>query len=99
MEQLPAVATVRLTSPRSWRLPRSRLSALARREARQGFPRSAFKIRRVVVAGLGRGAVRAGTGAQQPLCPWLERDACPFLPALRRSIRGGRADLEPDARD
>ena len=37
MEQLPAVATVRLTSPRSWRLPRSRLSPLARREARQGF--------------------------------------------------------------
>ena len=37
MEQLPAVATVRLTSPRSWRLPRTRLSPLARREARQGY--------------------------------------------------------------
>jgi ABC-type sugar transport system permease subunit len=37
MEQLPAVAATRLTSPRSWRVPRVRLSALARREARQGY--------------------------------------------------------------
>ena len=37
MEQLPTVATSRLTSPRSWRLPRTRLTPLARREARQGF--------------------------------------------------------------
>lgn len=37
MEQLPAIATARLTSPRSWRLLRVRLTPLARREARQGF--------------------------------------------------------------
>jgi len=37
MEQLPAIATTRLTSPRSWRLPRVRLTPLARREARQGY--------------------------------------------------------------
>ena len=37
MEQLPTVATTRLASPRSWRLPRIRLTPLARREARQGF--------------------------------------------------------------
>jgi multiple sugar transport system permease protein len=37
MEQLPIVAATRLTSPRSWRLPRVRLSPLARREARQGY--------------------------------------------------------------
>ena len=37
MEQLPAIAARRLTSPRSWRLPRSRLTPLARREARQGY--------------------------------------------------------------
>ena len=37
MEQLPTVATTRLASPRSWRLPRNRLTPLARREARQGF--------------------------------------------------------------
>ena len=37
MEQLPALATTRLSSPRSWRLPRTRLTPLARREARQGY--------------------------------------------------------------
>ena len=37
MDQLPAIATARLTSPRSWRLRGPRLSALARREARQGY--------------------------------------------------------------
>ena len=37
MEPLPALATTRLTSPRSWRLHRTRLSPLARREARQGY--------------------------------------------------------------
>src|SRR4029078_3192981 len=37
MERLPALATTRLTSPRSWRLRRGRLTPLARREARQGF--------------------------------------------------------------
>jgi ABC-type sugar transport system permease subunit len=37
LEQLPTIATTRLTSPRSWRLPRIRLSPLARREARQGY--------------------------------------------------------------
>jgi multiple sugar transport system permease protein len=37
MEQLPAVATTRLISPRSWRLRRTRLTPLARREARQGY--------------------------------------------------------------
>ena len=36
MEELPALATSRLTSPRSWRLPRVRLTPLARHEARQG---------------------------------------------------------------
>src|SRR3954464_5676665 len=37
MEDLPAFATARLRSPRSWRLPRPRLTPLARREARQGY--------------------------------------------------------------
>ena len=37
MEELPALATTRLTSPRSWRLPRTSLTPLARREARQGY--------------------------------------------------------------
>lgn len=37
MEQLPALATTRLTSLRSWRLPRTHLTPLARREARQGY--------------------------------------------------------------
>ena len=37
MEPLPALATARLTSPRSWRLARPKLSPLARREARQGY--------------------------------------------------------------
>jgi ABC-type sugar transport system permease subunit len=37
VEQLPAIATARLTSPRSWRLRGLRLSPLARREARQGY--------------------------------------------------------------
>jgi multiple sugar transport system permease protein len=37
MEQLPALAATRLTSPRSWRLPRIRMTPLARREARQGY--------------------------------------------------------------
>src|SRR5215212_6105550 len=37
MEELPALATTRLTSPRSWRLPRTALTPLARREARQGY--------------------------------------------------------------
>jgi multiple sugar transport system permease protein len=37
LEGLPSVATARLTSPRSWRLSRPRLSPLARREARQGY--------------------------------------------------------------
>ena len=35
--ELPTLATTRLTSPRSWRLPRTRLTPLARREARQGY--------------------------------------------------------------
>jgi multiple sugar transport system permease protein len=35
--ELPTLATSRLASPRSWRLNRTRLSPLARREARQGF--------------------------------------------------------------
>src|SRR5258706_16267774 len=37
MDQLPTVASTRLASPRSWRVPRRRLTPLARREARQGF--------------------------------------------------------------
>ena len=37
MEQLPTIAAPRLTAPRTWRLPRTRLSPLARREARQGY--------------------------------------------------------------
>jgi ABC-type sugar transport system permease subunit len=37
VDQLPAIATARLMSPRSWRLARVRLSPLARREARQGL--------------------------------------------------------------
>src|SRR3954466_7518727 len=37
MDQLPALATTRLTSPRSWRIRRTRLTPLARREARQGY--------------------------------------------------------------
>jgi multiple sugar transport system permease protein len=37
MEPLPALATARLTSPRSWRLGRTKLTPLARREARQGY--------------------------------------------------------------
>ena len=37
MDQLPAIATPRLTAPRTWRLTRTRLSPLARREARQGY--------------------------------------------------------------
>jgi len=37
MEPLPTLATARLTSPRSWRFSRTRLSPLARREARQGL--------------------------------------------------------------
>ena len=37
MDQLPAIATARLTSPRGWRFRGLRLSPLARREARQGY--------------------------------------------------------------
>jgi ABC-type sugar transport system permease subunit len=37
MDELSTLATSRLTSPRSWRLNRTRLSPLARREARQGY--------------------------------------------------------------
>jgi multiple sugar transport system permease protein len=37
MEQLPAVATARIASPRRWRLGAPRLTPLARREARQGY--------------------------------------------------------------
>ena len=37
MDQLPALSTARLTSPRSWRIRGPRLSPLARREARQGY--------------------------------------------------------------
>src|SRR6266850_7069821 len=37
MDQLPTIAAPRLTAPRTWRIPRTRLSPLARREARQGF--------------------------------------------------------------
>jgi multiple sugar transport system permease protein len=37
VDQLPAIATARLTSPRSWRLRGPRLTPLARREARQGY--------------------------------------------------------------
>ena len=37
MEELPALATTRLTSPRGWRLRRTHLTPLARREARQGY--------------------------------------------------------------
>jgi multiple sugar transport system permease protein len=37
MDQLPTIAAPRLTAPRTWRLPRTRLSPLARREARQGY--------------------------------------------------------------
>jgi ABC-type sugar transport system permease subunit len=37
LEGIPGVSTGRLTSPRSWRLSRPRLSPLARREARQGY--------------------------------------------------------------
>jgi multiple sugar transport system permease protein len=37
MEELPVLATARLTSPRAWRLRRPHLTPLARREARQGY--------------------------------------------------------------
>src|SRR4051812_4179882 len=37
MDQLPAIATPRLASPRRWRVRGIRLPALARHEARQGF--------------------------------------------------------------
>jgi len=37
MDQLPTIVAPRLTAPRTWRLPRTRLSPLARREARQGY--------------------------------------------------------------
>lgn len=37
MDQLPAVATTPITSPRRWRLESVRLTPLARREARQGY--------------------------------------------------------------
>src|SRR4029079_14764570 len=37
MDELSTLARSRLTSTRSWRLPRTKLSPLARREARQGY--------------------------------------------------------------
>jgi ABC-type sugar transport system permease subunit len=37
MDQLPAVATARISSPRRWRLGSLRMTPLARREARQGY--------------------------------------------------------------